>query len=345
MSRRFEDLDPAAWRRLVVVAPNWLGDAVMCEPAIRAVGERLPHLEIVWAGNPVSQAALRGHPSITQFHPLRDRGLVSMIRSARGLAGLSADAILVLRGSARSGMLARLSGIPTRIGIDGEGRGLLLTHAIPRPGSKRPSPTIALYRSLVETIGVDVVDATPRLDPSEAELAATATLFRGVEGPVLGIVPGGSKPSKRWPVERFQRVIGEVGARFGAVAVFGGPDERPLVRSVVSSAPGGVEVLDLPDRGLTLDNLRGAIGRCRLLLTNDTGPRHLGIALGVPTIGLFGPTDHRWTVVPGADERILLAEPFLDDDHVADHHPDACRIDRIPVSDVVAAIVEELESE
>ena len=49
--------------------------------------------------------------------------------------------------------------------------------------------------------------------------------------------------------------------------------------------------------------------------------------------------------MPGADERILLAEPFLDDDHVADHHPDACRIDRIPVSDVVAAIVEELESE
>ena len=101
---------------------------------------------------------------------------------------------------------------------------------------------------------------------------------------------------------------------------------------------------NLADGGLSLENLRGVVATCDVLLCNDTGPRHLAIATGTPTIALFGPTDHRWTLIPGAKERLLLAEPFLDADHVADRHPDACRIDRIAVGDVVHATTTTLES-
>ncbi len=345
MSDPGRTLAPASWRRLIVIAPNWLGDAVMCEPILRSIKAAFPGIELVWAGNDVALTALRGHPAIATFHPLRDRGVAALVRSAASLRTLSADAMLVLRGSARSGLLARLSGTPRRIGIGGEGRHLLLTHPIQRPPSDQPRPTVDLYASIASVIGVETTDRTPSLAPTDAERDAAESLFGRVEGPILGIVPGGNKARKRWPIDRFRSVIREVGGRFAGVAVFGGPGERELVRSIASETGSSAKVLDLPDRGLSLDTLRAAVARCRLLLTNDTGPRHLAIGLKVPTITLFGPTDHRWTTIERASERLLLAEPFLDESHVADRHPEACRIDRIPVADVVCAILSELESE
>jgi len=74
------------------------------------------------------------------------------------------------------------------------------------------------------------------------------------------------------------------------------------------------------------------------MVTNDTGPRHLAVALGVPTIAIFGPTDHRWTTLPNARERIVVAQPFLPEELVADDHPKACAVDRIPVADVLHAV-------
>ncbi len=340
-----EALSPHAWRRLVVLAPNWLGDAVMSEPTIRALGAQLPDLEITWAGNRLALAALRGHPAITNFVPIEDRGVRALLGSSRSLRNLKGDAMLVLRGSARSGIVARLCACPVRIGLGGEGRRLLLTHPIPRTGSKRPRPTVDLYPTLVAPIGIEVSDRTPRLTPSKEEHEQAARLFGAIDGPVLGIVPGGSKAMKRWPADRFRAVMATVGSRFAAVAVFGGPDERELVRSIVEHTTPTTPLIDLPAAGLSLENLRGAVARCRLLLTNDTGPRHLAIGLQVPTVALFGPTDHRWTSIPTADERILLAEPFLDESHSADEHPRACRIDRIPVADVVHSIVNIVDSE
>ena len=74
------------------------------------------------------------------------------------------------------------------------------------------------------------------------------------------------------------------------------------------------------------------------MVANDTGPRHLAVALGIPTVALFGPTDHRWTTLKGARERILVGEPFLPEERVANQHPETCRVDRISVGDVLHAV-------
>jgi len=79
------------------------------------------------------------------------------------------------------------------------------------------------------------------------------------------------------------------------------------------------------------------------MISNDTGPRHLAAAFGTPCVALFGPTDRRWTVLPEACERHLVAEPFLPEDHVADKYPRACMIDRIASGDVIHAADEFLE--
>ncbi|MFO0875558.1 MAG: glycosyltransferase family 9 protein [Phycisphaerales bacterium] len=95
--------------------------------------------------------------------------------------------------------------------------------------------------------------------------------------------------------------------------------------------------VDLAARGVTLGALVGVLADAALLVTNDTGPRHIAIGVATPVVALFGPTDHRFTAIPGARERRLLAEPFLPEEAVADRRPEACRIDRIEVGDVVHA--------
>jgi heptosyltransferase-2 len=95
-----------------------------------------------------------------------------------------------------------------------------------------------------------------------------------------------------------------------------------------------------------LGSLKGLIRGARIVVTNDTGPRHIAAALGTRCITLFGPTDPRWTMLPNAParsgaaprERVLVADPTLPEDEVADDHPQRCRIDRIATGEVMAAV-------
>ena len=329
---------PPDVRHLAVLAPNWLGDAVMCEPLIRALGRLRPECRVTLHGRPAALAALRGHPSLDAATPMDDRGLQGPWTAGRTLARERPDAVLLLRGSFRSALVARLSGARHRIGIDRDGRGFLLTRRIVWDLAGPPRATVDLYAALGESIGIPVEDRLPRLEIAAEERTRAKSMLRDLPRPIVGFVPGGSKLAKRWPRERFVETAARLAGVAGSVVLLGGPDEHELLASIEHAADGGLPVRDLAATGLGLDSLRGVVQACDVLVTNDTGPRHLAIGTGVPTVVLFGPTDHRWTLLPGAEERLLLAEPFLDDRHIADRHPEACRIDRIPVDDVVDAV-------
>jgi len=103
-------------------------------------------------------------------------------------------------------------------------------------------------------------------------------------------------------------------------------------------------VAELPGLGVTLGSLKALVRRCAVMVTNDTGPRHIAAALNVPTVALFGPTDPRWTTLPpGTPEVRIVADPTLPDDEVADDHPERCRIDRIEIGRVIDAVERALE--
>jgi heptosyltransferase-2 len=331
--------DPGSWRRLAVLAPNWIGDAVMAEPAMAALHDAHPTLEITAFGRAAPLSAWSGHPAFRSIVIADDRGWRGPWTTGRRIAATRPDAVLLLRGSFRSALVARISAAPIRIGVDRDARRPLLTHPVPRPDRDgRPRPTLDLYDALVGAIGVEVRRRLPRLSPDAEATAAAASMLADLPRPIVGLVPGGSKTAKRWPPDRFAELVGRCGERIGTAVLFGSPDERDVLDAVVAATRPGPGIVDLTRRGLGLRTLPAAIAACDAIVTNDTGPRHLAIAQGVPTISLFGPTDHRWTIVPGARERLLLAEPFLDDEHIADEHPQACRIDRIPVGDVAEAL-------
>ena len=115
----------------------------------------------------------------------------------------------------------------------------------------------------------------------------------------------------------------------------GSPSEADVVEAVVRAAD--VEVVNLVQRGITLGSLKAILQRARVLITNDTGPRHIAAAVGTPVVALFGPTDHRWTDIDCAHQKIVVAEPFLPGELIADEHSKRCAVEKISVGDVVSA--------
>jgi heptosyltransferase-2 len=196
------------------------------------------------------------------------------------------------------------------------------------------------YARLAEfATGAPVDDRRVELIVTDEERLAADEVLRDVKQPFVLLNPGANRADKRWPAERFARVADALAAsRRIAVVVSGAPSETDMLGAVIRSAK--TSMVNLAQRRLTLGVLKGVIARAALVITNDTGPRHIAAALGTPVVTLFGPTDHRWTTLHGVKERILLAEPFLPEELMADRHPKACAIEKIAVTDVVRAAEE-----
>jgi len=234
--------------------------------------------------------------------------------------------------------MALLGRVPRRLGHRRDGRGPLLTASLPMPDRRRPEPTTLTYRRLAGwALGVELPADPARLLPTAGQRAIGEGLRAEHDRPIALLCPGGSKPAKRWPAERFGHLARMLEDELGLVPVLTtGPGEADVAAAVREAA--GRPLPDLADRRLGLGGLLGALTGVAVLVTNDTGPRHVAAGLGVPMVSLFGPTDHRWTTLEGAREHRLRAEPFLPEPLVADRHPAACSIDRIPVADVLFAV-------
>ena len=156
--------------------------------------------------------------------------------------------------------------------------------------------------------------------------------------------PGGNNPAKRWPADRYAALARHLTDRGLRVLINGSPDEAELCRDIAERASVGERVSVLPDHGSTLGALKTLAADASLMVTNDTGPRHIAVAFGTPVVSLFGPTDPRWTTVPTAplpdgspSETILVAEADLPPGTIANDVPERCRVDRIELGAVIAA--------
>ncbi|MHB1557569.1 MAG: lipopolysaccharide heptosyltransferase II, partial [Isosphaeraceae bacterium] len=211
---------------------------------------------------------------------------------------------VLLPNSYRSALVARLAGIPRRIGYQRHGRGLLLTdvlhHPVDADGHRLPTPIVETYLKLARRLGCPVESTRLELATTPADEAAADQAWAelGLAGPdpVVCLNTGGAfGPAKNWPVEHFaalaRRLAEESGAR---VLVVCGPSERENARAIVVAA-GHDRVVSLADRELSIGLTKASIRRATLLITTDSGPRHFAAAFGTPVISLFGPTHIAWT--------------------------------------------------
>ena len=360
--------------RLLVVLPSWVGDAIMATPALRLLRDARPGALIGVLARPGINSLLDGTGLFDESHVERGVGVMAPKLAAAKVRTRRYTAAVLLKNSFSSALAMRLAGIPRRIGYARDARGMLLTDALEPPlrpdGQWAIVPAVDYYLSLMHHAIDNVLNDshTPhhhaRAAPVRLELAPTpdATIAgaevlarAGVDPlddtPLAILNPGGNNPAKRWPIDRFAAVADYLAEERGlTVLINGSPAEADLADKVARACRTD-RVHSLARAGITLNALKSIVARARVMVTNDTGPRHIAVALGVPVVTLFGPTDHRWTSVPCTplpdatpSEAIILADPTLPDAESANDHPERCRIERIATPTVIAACARLLDA-
>jgi heptosyltransferase II len=322
-------------RTLAIVLPSWIGDTVMATPVLRAVRAALPNVRIIGVMRGGLDDILCGTPWLDEM-VVCDGKWAGQIR--RCLRRVKPEAALLLPNSFRSALGARFCGARVRAGYDRDGRGWLLTHRKPlRVPKHAPIPAVDYYAELTEwALGLERIDRHIELAVTDEEDRAADQLLHDLTQPFVLLNPGANRADKRWSAERFGAAADRLATSHRVqIVITGSPGERDVLASVQRAAK--TPIVNLSERGITLGSLKAVIKRAAVVITNDTGPRHIAAALGTPVVTLFGPTDHRWTTLHDVRERILLAEPFLPEELVADRFPKACAIVKIAVGDVVYA--------
>jgi lipopolysaccharide heptosyltransferase II len=281
-----------------VRSTNWLGDAVMSLPAIRTVRQVFPHAHL----------AVIARPSIGDLYA-RESAIDRVIPYTGGRRDFAAglrrerfDCAILLQNAFGAALIAFLARIPERIGYSRDGRGFLLTRAIPVPETGEiPRHERFYYLELLRRAGF--IEAFPkcdaiRLDGIEKARSAGAARLQalGVGDSVIGVSPGAAYGNaKRWLPDRFAESAAALCGRDGAVVVFGSSAERGLCDHVASR----LDTLGVRARNLagetSLAEFIDMAAACRLFLTNDSGAMHVANALGVPTVATFGATDDTTT--------------------------------------------------
>ncbi len=348
-------------RRLLIVLPSWVGDAVMATPALRLVRDTLPGWYIGAICRPGIDQVLAGLDSLDEVHVAPTTGVLGPKRVAAQLRPRRYAAALLLTNSFSTALATRVAGIPMRLGYERDGRGLLLTHRLTAPrregGGWAVVPAIEYYyhaaRALLDVLADRAVDAKAAIEPlpkqARLELAATDAdiakadnllLKAGIEpsAKLAVLNPGGNNPAKRWPAERYGQLADWLLETHGLASVV---NASPAEADIAAALRAGSKCQPpcLADFGGSLASLKGVLTRSSLMVTNDTGPRHIAAALGVPVVSLFGPTDHRWTTIPApAGEALVLADPDLPQGQTANDDPERCRVDRITLDRVRRAV-------
>ena len=293
--------------RSLVIAPQWIGDAVMSEPLLArlaARGERITVAALPWVA-PV----YRVMPQVAEVielpfaHGRLDWG--ARRRVAAQLRGRF-DRAYVLPNSLKSALIPWLARIPTRVGYRGEGRFLLLNRRLPnRPG--RP-PMVAFYSALAG--GPVASHERPRLCFSDA-LIASAVDGAGLERNGFWVFAPGAEygPAKRWPAAHYAELARSLQVSSGLpVVLLGSGSEAPLCAEIAAAAPGACRVLA---GTIALVDAMALIAAARGVVTNDSGLMHVAAAFGVPQVAVFGSTSPEHTPPLNPRSRVLWLKEEL----------------------------------
>lgn len=297
----------AAIRRVLVRAPNWLGDTVMAVPTLRALHQALPDAEL-WCLGPWAPTILEAEPGVARRldYPREwaaRRALAGELRRA------GVDLALLLPNSFESALHAWLAGARWRVGYAGDGRRALLTHAVPAPGGR--AHQVAVYLDLLRVLGVAATPAPPTLHvgPARRDEARRLLGAIGLGGRkvAVGIQLGAAfGPSKLWPLDRVAALAVALEREGTPVVFLGSPTAAPLLEGVARELPGPVRSLIGRDHPALLPALLAELG---LLVSPDSGPAHVAAAVGVPVVALFGPTDPRLAAPMGEGHVALWRRP------------------------------------
>lgn len=307
--------------RILVRAPNWIGDAVMCEPALRGLRALFPKAELTLLAKPAIAELFIAYPGIDRRLVYDDRGVHAGLSGKWTLAGLLRrdrfDLAVLFQNAFEAALITWLAGIRRRYGYVTDGRSFLLTDPVARPDPAALVHQVHYYWDLLKPLGVTGSPSVPVLAVSENEIRAMderlSEMGIGRDDLLVGVNPGSTYGSaKRWLPERYAETALQVCRRIEqqqgrpvSVMILGAKGEEELGHAVADRLTVRSAVLS----GRTnIRELMAATKRCTILLTNDTGPMHLAAAFAVPVVAVFGPTDWK-TTSPYGQAASIVRQP------------------------------------
>jgi len=295
LETRIQDANILVW------LPSPMGDAILCTPALRAIRRHFKSSKICFFANPV----VRG---ILSPCTLNDQWIEQQTKNPLAIAGElrkhKFTHVILFKNSFSSALSVFLAGIPSRIGYARDNRGFLLTDKLAPArlpnGKFKPLSAIDAYLEIARELGADTSDRSLELsvDPAANDSMRTKLPeLAGAEGPIVVIVPGGAfGPSKCWPNIRFAKTADWLSANYNAkviISVAPNPTEKQIATGICDLSKN--KLLNLGEKPLSIGELKALFSASDLVITNDTGPRHIAIALRRKVIALFGPNDPAWT--------------------------------------------------
>ncbi|MBN1553542.1 MAG: lipopolysaccharide heptosyltransferase II [Phycisphaerae bacterium] len=301
---------------ILVFLPNWVGDVVMATPVLRALRAGREDSRICYVGRGGATAVLEGCGWCDEMIPDESRRFRFFPRTVRRIRAIRAEEAILLPNSFRSALLARLSGAARRIGYDRDGRGLLLTDRLTPPrdakGEFRPVPMIDYYAELLSPLGISPADRTMELPLTSEDVQQGEAVLREAgydsDRPLVMLNPGAAfGTSKLWPTDKYARAADAlIESRDAQIIINAAPNlaERTLAITTEENMK-HPPLLNFGRRDNTLGLLKALLKRCDLLITNDTGARHIAAALGAGVVTIFGSTDPVWARIDSPRERIV----------------------------------------
>jgi len=314
-------VDREAIKRVLVRGPNWLGDAVMCEPALRGLRSLFPDAQIVLLVKPAVADLFAGHPALTRVLTYDTKGRHAGLSGKWVLVGQlrrqGFDLAVLFQNAFEAAFLTFLAGVPRRYGYATDGRSLLLSDPVATQDHRTLVHQVRYYWDLLKPLGLTGDPSAPELVVfSEEEQVMAGRFAQGgltATDVIVGMNPGSTYGgAKRWLPERFAevterlcRTIRESRDQQVSVVIFGAKGEERLGQEIAAHLSSRSLVLS---GATTIRELMAAVKRCAMLLTNDTGPMHIASAFQVPVVAIFGPTDWR-TTSPFGSAHTIVRQP------------------------------------
>jgi len=273
--------------RILVTRLRFMGDIILTTPVLQALRDHFPHAHITYMAQAPYHTLLFNHPAVDHIL-FYGNSLKSQIQTVRYLIRNKFDIAIDLFGNPRSAWLTLLSGAKIRIGGDFRGRRMAYSHPVRQDG--RNTTAIQFHMAYLQPLGISQEPKWPGiyLDKKETEWAEQYLRKKGYDParPIVGIHPGATWPAKRWSNVRYAELVKYIASEPGVqVFITMGPEEQQIIEPILSMNPD----LKLQPETMSIREMAAIISRMQVFISNDAGPMHLGPALGVRTIGLFGP--------------------------------------------------------
>lgn len=299
-------------QHILVWLPSPLGDAIMATPALSSIRQRFRSARITFLASRTNRAFLEPSAFCDDWMEL-DKSYFRMFGKLRQS---HYDMVILFKNSFGSALTTKLAGIPVRVGYVREGRSWMLTDKLmpeKEGGNFKPVSAVDYYLHVAQHLGGSIENKKLSIGLTDADrqmLAESWPELNTKTGPLVILVPGGAfGPSKLWPVQRFAELADRLKETYRATVVISiapTPQEIAIAEQIQSNAKH--PILSLGQRPLKPGPLKALYEKADLVITNDTGPRHIAAALDKKLITLFGPNNPAWTQTHNPNETQIIGQ-------------------------------------